>query len=259
MINIKYGIFAGAILFLLAGCGSRSIPDQPELEFSVTPEPGGQPVFSQPGNVNESVAEGYPAPSNGESGYPGPLSNAPNGENGTGYPAPISPHSQDGRLLTALQSYELAYPVAQSEFSTDAYLVEIVPSHIMLRNLGNPPVLPGWFFKFKKPDSRREFIVQVVDEIITGTTLTESAMDVTLPPQPIDVSQIVLDSPDVLNKFKEIGSARGVWSESIAYDLALVHLEGTDGPVWSVVDPITFDWLFSVDAITGEEVENPYQ
>ena len=255
---IKYGVLIGGILFLLIGCGFESTQNQPELEFSVTPEPGGAPVFSQPENNDESiVSEEYPAPMDELSGYPAPANNAPNNE--SGYPAPTNAHSQDGRSLTALQSYELAYPVALSEFSPDAYLAEIIPSHIMLRNLGNPPVLPGWFFKFKKPDSRREFIVQVVDEVITGTTLTESAMDVTSPSRPIDVSQIVLDSPDVLDKFKEVGSARGVWSESVAYDLALVYLEGTNGPVWGVVDPITFEWLFSVDAITGEEVESPYQ
>ncbi|MFQ5399218.1 MAG: hypothetical protein ACE5E7_06425 [Anaerolineae bacterium] len=252
MVNRLYrAIFSIGIISLLVSCAN--LEESTTLEFVVTPEEGGQPAFLKTDNDNmtsNSVA-GYPGP---ETGYPGPLSSGL-----SGYPAPVSEYSQDGRLQTALQSYSLANPVALAEFHPDAYLAAIVPSNIMMTNLGNPPVLPGWFFKFRRPDSRREFIVHVVDNVITGTTLTEAAMDVGPTERPIDLSQVNLDSPDVLEQFQKVGVERGIWSENIVYDLELVNLEGTNGPVWSVVNPITQEWLYFVDAVTGEETDNPYQ
>jgi hypothetical protein len=238
-------VFFVVLVFLLVGCANSQEPQN--LGFVVTPEPEGQPDF-----LDNSAS--YPGP--GDAGYPAP--SVPSTSD-SGYPAPVSRHSVDGRAQTALQSYALVYPVALDEFHPDAYLAAIAPSRIMLTNLGNPPVLPGWFFKFRKPDSRREFIIHVVDDIITGTTLTESAMDIGPKELPIDLAQVALDSNSVLDQFSEIGSERGIWSETASYDLELAYLEGTNGPVWSVVDSSTREWLFSIDAATGEEVENPHQ
>lgn len=237
----------GTVL-LLVNCSSNTQESQ-SLEFVVTPEADGHPAFMD-------TDSGYPVQSDNSIGYP---NQPPSSANDSGYPAPISTHSNNGRTQTVIESYELANSVALNEFHSNAYLAAIIPSHIMLINLGNPPVVPGWFFKFRKPDSRREFIVQVVDDIISGTTLTESAMDAGYVENPIDIPQLTLDSTDVLVQFQEIGTERGIWSEVLAYDLELVNLEGSEGPVWSVVDPLTQEWLFSIDAITGEEVSKPYQ
>ena len=248
-----YHILLIMILALLfSGCTNSESPQ--DFEYVTTPEVVDQSNFANTG----SNSSGYPAALGSEDngGYPAPLPAQGDGE----YPVAITTDSsRDGRAQTALQSYEKAYAVALTEFHPDAYLAAIAPSHIMLTNLGNPPVLPGWFFKFRKPDSRREFIVQVVDDVISGSTLTESAMELATVENPIDISQINIDSDDVLEKFKTVGEERGLWSEYIAYDLELVNLSGTSGPVWSIVDPLTQEWLFSVNAITGEEVENPYQ
>lgn len=241
-------LIVGTIL-LLVSC-KNNVQESQNLEFVITPEIGGQPAFTD----TDTDTNGYPV--SGDAGYPSQL---PSDMDDSGYPAPISTHSGNGRSQTAIKSYELAYSIALDEFHPDAYLAAITPSHIMLINLGNPPVLPGWFFKFRKPDSRREFVVQVVDGIISGTTLTESAMDAGSVENPIDISQLALDSTDVLAQFQEVGTERGIWSEALAYDLELVNLEGASGSVWSVVDPLTQTWLFSIDAVTGEEVNNPYQ
>jgi len=241
-------VFIVAMAFLLIGCSESQEPQN--SDFVVTPELDGQPAFLE----DVTQESGYPEPA--EAGYP---ASANESVTNTGYPAPVSAHSINGRSQTAIQSYDLVYPVAIEEFHPDAYLSTIAPSNIMLRNLGNPPVLPGWFFKFRKPESRREFIIHVVDDIITGTTLTESAMDAGPGELPIDLSQVELDSDDVLAQFRQTGSERGIWSDAILYDLELVHLEGANGQVWSVVDPTTSKWLFSIDAKTGEETENPHQ
>lgn len=223
------------LLLLLIGCGAAE--ETPDMPFSVTPEEGAPQFVATPAGypvipLEETVVEGYPGPA------------------GT-----IEGQSIDGRSQTALAAYGLAEEVALAEFSAEAYLHSIVPSNIMLSNLGNPPVLPGWFYIFKRPDSRRELIVQVVDNVVTGTTLTESISDIQPMPLPIDVNQIMLDSDDVFLRFEEVGGVE----EGVPYDLELIYLTGNDAPVWSVVNPFTQQWVVSFDAITGEEVSNPYE
>ncbi len=239
-------VFVIVFFLLLAGCTDS--PESQNLEYVVTPEPEGQPDFlvDVPSDGYPGAGEGYPSPAGSSVGD-------------SGYPSPVNQYSVDGRAQTVLQSYDLVYPVALDEFHPDAYLAAIVPSQIMLANLGGPPVLPGWFFKFRRPESRREFIIHVVDDTITGTTLTEAAMDVGPLELPIDLSQVQFDSNDVLEQFRVIGSERGIWSEAISYDLELVYLQGSGGPVWSIVEPNTREWLLSINAGTGEETENPHQ
>lgn len=235
---IKAGLLFTLVL-LIGACGAA--PETPDLEFSATPVEGGAPQFL-------ATSDGYPI-----AGLDAPVVD--------GYPGPagtVVGQSADGRSQTALSAYEIALGVALAEFAPDAYLHTIAPSNIMLSNLGNPPVLPGWFFIFKRPDSRRELIVQVVDSIVTGTTLTESVSDIQPTPLPIDMSQVVLDSDDVFELFNEVGSSRGLVQEGVPYDLELIYLTGSDTPVWSVVDPFTQQWVISFSAVTGEEVPNPY-
>ncbi|WP_420629798.1 hypothetical protein [Candidatus Leptofilum sp.] len=225
------------LLLLLAACGAA--PEAPDdLAFSTTPVVGGAPEFL------EEAPEGYPVGGTSDTGN-------------EGYPAPagtVEGQSVDGRSQTAVAAYELALFVALDEFSPDAYLHTIAPSHIMLSNLGNPPVLPGWFYIFKRPESRRELIVQVVDNLVTGTTLTESVSDIQPAPLPIDMSQVVLDSDDVFARFDEVGGRQ----EGVPYDLELIYLTGSEAPIWSVVDPFSQQWIASFNAVTGEEAPNPY-
>ncbi|MAT97143.1 MAG: hypothetical protein CL608_08375 [Anaerolineaceae bacterium] len=238
-LRIKESLF-GLILFLsLAACGAA--PETPDLEFSATPEEGGNPQFLVTQEGYPVVVEDAPV----LEGYPGPA--------GT-----VIGQSVDGRSQTAVAAYELALEVALDEFSPEAYLHTIAPSNIMLSNLGNPPVLPGWFYIFKRPESRRELVVQVVDSVVTGTTLTESVSDIQPTPLPIDMNQITLDSDDVFELFNEVGGSRGLVQEGVPYDLELIYLTGSDAPVWSVVDPFTQQWVISFNAVTGEEVPNPY-
>jgi len=174
------------------------------------------------------------------------------------YPVP-SAHSVDGRSQSALTSYKIALAEAKANFDPSAQLYAVVPSQIMIGNLGGPPVLPGWFFRFKKDDGPREFIVQVVDTVITGTTLAESVEQPTPRELPVDVAQIKFDSPQVFEQFKTVAVQRNLPIDPAVYDFELVNLEGKGTPIWSIVDPITRNWLYSMDAVSGNEVPNPHQ
>ena len=233
---------------LLAACAD---PPVAEERFVVTPEPG-LPAFTEPATPSGTD---YPAPPTSGTGYPAPATA------GTGYPGPTttSSNSADGRSESALTSYERAAEVARNEYDPEAQLYGIVPSGIMLTNLGNPPVLPGWFYKFKREGSRREFIVQVVDEVVTGTTIAEPMQELQPAELPIDLSQVKIDSPQVLEQFEAVAAERNLQTDGVSYDLELVSLEGSSGPVWSVVDPATKEWLYSISAANGNEVPNPHQ
>lgn len=221
----------------LVGCSSSTAPSQPVGQFVTTPVPGA-------GGFETTVPRsGYPTPSVSQQAYPNPDE---------------TPESVDGRSRSALESYQLALQTAQ-QYNPDVRLYAIVPSTIMLGNLGNPPVLPGWFYKFKTEGSRREFYVQVVDRSVTGSTTAEPFEDVTPAEQPIDIEQVTLDSNQVLEQFKRSSTAQNSFREGVQYDLELVKLQGSKNPIWSVVDPSNLQWLYSVDAVTGEEVSNPRQ
>jgi hypothetical protein len=240
---------AGPLAFVVA-CGPSAPPPTVTAEFIVTPADEGAPDFlrTPEGALSPGLAEGdsYPAP--------------PPAVDERDYPAPVLTSSVDGRRYTALQSYPLAEEIALTEFSADAYLAAIAPSHLMVRNLGNLPVLPGWFYKFRRPESRREFIVQVVDDVVTGSTLTESLRDPEKTERLIDLSQVVLDSPSVFELFGEFAAENGLASpDDVLYDLELVNLEGSGGATWLVVDAVTFERLFALDALTGEQARNPYE
>lgn len=204
------------------------------------------------------TAGAYPLGGSGDSGYPGPQAAAPN----NGYPAPEATATSgdpNGRANTALEGLAVAQEAASKELSPDAKLYAIVPSRIMIINLGSPPVVAGWFYKFKVPGSPRELVVQVVDNAISGTTAIEPIEPPAPAELPIDLDKVKLDSDEVYAKFVEKAPELGLTvSDPKSYDLELVSLEGQSGPIWSVVDPGTLAWLYSVNAATGDEVPNPH-
>jgi hypothetical protein len=232
-----YRLISVFVLLFLIACTSQN----DDALFSTTPEPG-VPQFGPTEEVS------YPAPTTAAG-------------SDMSYPAPTTTNdtisSGDGRSQSALVAYEQALAVAKEEFDTDVQLYAIVPSHIMIANLGGVPVLPGWFYKFKREGSPVEFIVHISDTTLTGTKAIEPIAEVEPTERPIDMSQVNLDSTDVLEQFQTVIQTQNL-SSDITYDLELVNLENTRGPVWSVVDPTTSTWIYSVDATTGEEVLNPY-
>lgn len=229
--------FALLSLLLVTGCMA---PEAAEPRLVITPVPG-TPIFNQP---NETAGS-YPAPAQTAEAYPGPQA--------------TTATSADGRSKTVLESYDSALQRARTAYNPDVQLYGVVPSGIMIGNLGGLPVAPGWFYRFKATESRREFVVQVVDGQATGSTTAEPIEDPTPAELPIDVSQIKIDSAQVLTLFKERAPALGITPGETVYDLELVNLAGKGGPTWSVVDPATKQWLFSVSAVSGEEVPNPHQ
>jgi hypothetical protein len=242
---------------VLGGCSNQA-PAEPQ--YSVTPEPGGQPAFTQPTIVVNVQPEGsdsgaYPAPATTDStAYPGPATT-----DSTGYPGPqpTQSGSADGRAQTALEAYQLALETSKKNFGPDAELYAIAPSSIMIGNLGGVPVLPGWFYKFKNAGSRREYIVQIVDARVSGTTTAESIQDPTPKELAIDMSQVKIDSTQVLEQFKAYAAEKNIPTEGVTFDLELVNLEGAGGPTWSVVDPNQRLWLYTVSAANGNVVANP--
>lgn len=225
--------FVLTIVIILAGCA------QPAQRFTTTPVPATPAIEQHPA--------GYPAAT-------------PATESQTGYPTSgeHQQRSRDGRSQSALTSYRVALDIAVREFDPAARLYAIVPSRIMLANLGGPPVMPGWFYRFKVPGQQRQFIVHIVDGQATGTTLAEPIEEPVPREQPIDLQRVTLDSDQVFAAFAEFAKQRNLPLENVIYDLELVQLEGSRGPVWSVVDPRSQTWLYSIDATTGEQVANPH-
>ncbi|HMQ35219.1 MAG TPA: hypothetical protein PKD53_31160, partial [Chloroflexaceae bacterium] len=162
----------------------------------------------------------------------------------------------EGRDQSALESYRAAREYAEQEFGP-VQLYAILPSQIMIQNFGNPPVEPGWFYKFQGEGDPAFHFVQVVDGRVLGArSLTPLGEDE--PQEPIDIGGVTIDSPEVFERFRQRAPELGITlDDRLTYDLELVQLPGSPAPIWSVVAPDTNQWLFSLNAVTGEEVPNP--
>jgi hypothetical protein len=238
---------------LLAGCSQpQAAQPTPERPFQVTPVPattGPVPGFNPPSGA-------YPAPG-AEGAYPAP---GAEGSSSDAYPAPsLDPTAQaaQGRTQSALTNLKFAQDIAKEQFSSDAQLYAILPSQVMIANLGNPPVLLGWFYKFKAEGSPREFIVQINDGEVTGSLETE----VINPPSPLEqaipLDTVTVDSDQVFAQLEQRASQLGVSGDLRLFDLELVNLQGSPGPIWNVFEPTTGRWLFALNATNGEEASNP--
>lgn len=226
-------------VFILTACSSSQ---PPALPYQVTP------VAATP-DYAASGGTAYPYP------YPMvPFSMTPQ----PAYPAPAQSSSPHGRATSVADSLLVAEAIAVGSFNPNVKLYAVVPSQIMLRNIGSPPVLPGWFFKFKVEGAAREFFVQVVDGQASGTTEAEPVEQPNPQELPIDMTLVKITSDQVLASFLQKAPSLGLTvDDPLTYDLELVSLQGRNGPIWSVVDPMTFKWLYSVNATTGEEVSDP--
>lgn len=240
---LRSRLLAGAALacaLLLAAC-SQQPQDRP---FQATLAPATAAPLATP------VAEAYPSPVDpAVSGYPDPNATVA---------VPPTDSSYEGRDTTALESYQLAREYAEQEFGP-VQLYAIIPSHIMLANLGNPPVEPGWFYKFQAANDPAYHFVQVVDGTVLGSrSLTPLGEDE--PQEPIDMGAVTVDSPAVFEQFRQRAPELGITvNDQLVYDLELVKLAGSPAPIWSVVTPDGSQWLYSLNAVTGEETSDPRQ
>ncbi|NNJ09840.1 hypothetical protein EKD04_005830 [Chloroflexales bacterium ZM16-3] len=236
-----FAVILALSALILAACSTGPSAPPTDMPFQTTP----MVVTPTPVQGSDS-AYPYPAP---------PVQNNPN----PAYPAPEPTGDPQGRSLSALSALAFAQSAAQASFDPNARLYVIMPSQVMLTNLGSPPALPGWFYKFKVEGTAREYIIQVVNDQASGSSEAE-AMEPTQPLElPINLDQVKLDSDQVYASFAEKAPSLGLTvSDPKSYDLELVNLEGKGGPIWSVVDPGTLTWLYSVNATTGEEVPNPH-
>jgi hypothetical protein len=241
MTRYRYGVALALSALILSACSSPQA--QPtEMPFQTTP----MVVTPSPAQGN---TDAYPYP------YPAPSVQA---VADPAYPGPEGPVDTTGRAVQALAALPLALSDAQANFNPDAKLYAILPSQVMIINLGSPPVLPGWYYKFKVDGSPREYIVQVVNDVVTGTQEVEPIQPPDPPELEIDPATVTVDSDQVFASFAEKAPSLGITvDDPKGYDLELVNLEGGLGPVWSVFDPATQRWLYSVSGTSGAEVENP--
>jgi len=165
----------------------------------------------------------------------------------------------DSRKDTALEAYPFALARAQ-QWNPEVVLHGVMPTIQMARNLGLPAVIDGWFFMFKVPGSPVEFYVQIAEGSVLGYTEAQPIMGDQLPYQydTIDVNQVKLDSRDVLEKFSR--TKREV-PAGAALDYRLVRLEGQEQPVWTLlaISDTEITSLLHLDAVTGEEVGDPFE
>ncbi|MEI7768748.1 MAG: hypothetical protein WCI67_02110 [Chloroflexales bacterium] len=228
---------AGALL--IAACSNKPA----DLPYKTTAIP-----------VTPTVAQA-PAASGG---YPAPAANA----NDTGYPAPpaqAAGATDEGRSQTVFQSYQAALTWATQNFGPDAQLYEVVPSRVMLANLGNPPTALGWFYKFRAASKQGDdLFVQVVNGQFSGSRVLSPLGEVPKPELPIEISKLTIDSSKALEIFAQRGPAMGVTVDPHAtYDLHLINLQGTPGPIWSVLSPKDSTPILWIDASTGGEASDP--
>lgn len=222
------------ILFILLISGCKSPTTLPENTETVAPYPSG-------------VSEGYPGPDQGSD-----INAQGAGEDHYVY-----------ENAPAFQALAVALVKAQ-EWRKDAVLYEIPRMRQMEKNLSLPEGPPGWFFLFKDPGNPDlEYYIEVVNGEVVGATETQQIIFGEPPYKfsPIDMSQSLLDSPEVYQIFfKDQGEEYIKGKGRVELELRLVFLEGMEHPVWSLFNTESMEDppLMNVDALTGEITEDPF-
>ncbi|MBX0327761.1 hypothetical protein K2Z83_08735, partial [Oscillochloris sp. ZM17-4] len=225
-------VIALASTLLLTACSSNSA----DLPYQTTPVPA-TPIVGQDG--------AYP--------YPYPAPPLPSTDT-SAYPEPApSNRTFEGRSQTVIASYAAASACAAQHFNADALLYEVVPSRAMLQNIGNPPTALGWFYKFRSQGSDGDLFVQIVDGTCSSPRELIPLGELPKAELPIDVAALKIDSDQAIEIFQKHAVAQGIPVMSDPYDLQLINLEGTPGPVWGVISPLDNRAIYWIDAITGEE------
>jgi hypothetical protein len=168
----------------------------------------------------------------------------------------------DGHDSTALEAYAVAETRAK-QWNKDAVLYQIPPTRSMVRNLGLPldAVEKGWFFMFKVPGSPVEYYIAVAEGKLAGAI---EAQPITLgepvyKDQPINLAELPIQNSNVMQIFLEKGGKEYLATHpNPQFEFRLISIEGNPNPIWSLYDfndPVTT--LIHIDAVTGEEVEDP--
>ena len=168
--------------------------------------------------------------------------------------------AEPGRMLTVLESFTIAQKQAQ-EWNPNALWTAIMPTTVVASNFGFPLGTEGWFFKFELADSPVEYFIHVSDGTISGSSEAQPLIEPSYQFVPLEFSDLEVDSKDVLSTFLDSEEGQEYISKNQAprWEYRLLHLEGTQHPVWSLFDAahITVS-LISIDAITGEIVSDPF-
>jgi hypothetical protein len=183
--------------------------------------------------------------------------------------SPIAPQSpigagdlEPGRMLTALESLAVAQKRAQ-EWNPNAQWTAIMPTTVVASNFGFPLGAEGWFFKFDLPDSPVEYFIHVNDGVMSGASEAQPLIEPPYSLLPLKSEQLIVDSKEVLITFLESETGKEYLNNHPhpEWDYRLVHLEGTEHPVWSLFDAandIAIS-LINIDAVSGKIVSDPFQ
>lgn len=176
---------------------------------------------------------------------------ATTGTNPASTPGPQPTHTVTYVAVTGLNQYQSAVAAAQS-WAADAQLVSASanwPFVTAVDQIGEPTV---WNYRFYSPAKRRLFFVKIEPEGQVETI--EHAIKVTLPPQPIAMSDWLLDSSAALAIWLDYGGAKMLQTNP-GLEL-LVQLRSTSqytSPVWVVTGVDDRTELIRVVAVDARE------
>lgn len=175
--------------------------------------------------------------------------------------SPLGRPADEEQDVSALASFGIAQERAQ-QWNAKSVWHGIVPVTMMERNLGIPATGRGWFFRFGQTDNTLELYVLVDDLAIRGSTEAQPILAEPLPYEllAIDVKGIIVDSPQVLEAYRENGGQAYLDEHpDVQLDYRLMHVRGNPNPVWSLFDTQDLETpLFNMDAKTGEVVGDPF-
>ena len=165
------------------------------------------------------------------------------------------------RLQTAMEAFGVAQDVALA-WQQDALWYGVMPSTSLERTLALPMAQPGWVFRFGAMDSKREYIVHVVEGEVAGSMELRIPEYVEAPLtdlNPLDIGrQEILDSANLLEEYTSQESNVLTRFPNMDLDYRLLHPKRCEHPLWMLFDAKHLaEPLFIMDAMTGETVADP--
>jgi len=165
-------------------------------------------------------------------------------------------HTQSAR-----EAFSIAREAALA-WRHDARWYGIIPSASLERTLALHMDQPGWVYRFGTVDSAREYIVHVVEGRLAGK-MQLRIPDYIEPPlaelSPLDGGWgELLDSPVLLEEYAHQDDNVLTRFPNMKLDYRLVHLKGSEHPVWVLFDADHLAKpLFEMDARRERPVQTP--
>jgi hypothetical protein len=163
------------------------------------------------------------------------------------------------RSVTAAESFSVALQAAQA-WRQDADWYGIVPYTSMERAFAIPldDNSPSWFFRFGVPESKAEYIVEVLRGEVIG--VNEISLPTYIEPSlgeldPLSTPWDVIDSTDVLKAYLKQPGSMLARSSRMWVDYRLTKPKAKDHPVWTLYNAQNLaEPIFVINAATGEAI-----